>query len=185
MADEYFAVPTKFHDGARSGGRAGLTATPDAFSYYSDDARRLAALVAPGDSRDTGPGDGGTTGTRKSRLTFEVHPTLLLADLLYPESSRASSAPAEAPEQLTLLLALETATAGSETGSRFHDCSFTPAAETPVGSSEKSKDTGMVKTQTVAAKTMTVKHKSLEQAFLEKPQSASSVSLFGLSGGLP
>ena len=99
------AVPTKTSPDGDGSWRA--TDRDDAFSRYSDDARRLAVLLGREEEADGATGReedvaaaaaGATAGAkrgreggarapppgprRRTRITFEVHPALLLADLL-------------------------------------------------------------------------------------------------------
>ena len=115
-----FVVPTKFHSNNSSAlaKRAGAGDKPDAFAKYSDDARRMktllmiedadvhstAALHLPSRSNDSGapkrrkanssrPIQDGEK-KRKTRLSFEVHPSLLfddLDDMLWSEGAALAS----------------------------------------------------------------------------------------------
>ena len=105
MAIEFFVVPTTTHSGSEPSEPAG--ASFDAFSYYSDDATRLRALLMTTDKReddashDDNASEGNahsesgeeTTATperrearpRKTKISSELHPTLICEDFLFDD----------------------------------------------------------------------------------------------------
>ena len=107
-----FVVPTKFHSDGAQAKRAGDK--PDAFAKYSDDVCRMktllmivdedvvsaTALHLPSRSNDSGApkrrkvNSSRDGETRKTRLSFEVHPSLLfddLDDMLWSEGEAPAS----------------------------------------------------------------------------------------------
>ena len=97
-------VPTKTYSGS-SPAPATLPGAFDAFAYYSDDRRRMNKLLLQGaestaaSSKDSASSKKASScpapPERKSRLSFEVHPSLILDSPLHPEGDISSSLRAE------------------------------------------------------------------------------------------
>ena len=99
-------VPTKTYSG-NSPAPATLAGAFDAFAYYSDDRRRMNKLMllrgnetsTAASSKDSASPKKASSGPappeRKSRLSFEVHPSLILDSPLHPEGDISSILRAE------------------------------------------------------------------------------------------
>ena len=98
-------VPTKTYSG-NSPAPATLAGAFDAFAYYSDDRRRMNKLMLLRDAESTAASSkdsaspkkassGPAPPERKSRLSFEVPPSLILDSPLHPEGDISSILRAE------------------------------------------------------------------------------------------